>query len=83
LILKADNIGKIGRVAVDSSLRGRKIGSILMKFTHEHSKAIGLKGIRISSQEDKAPFYKKLGYVAVGDVYFEEGTPHIAVEMDF
>ncbi|KXN69096.1 N-acetyltransferase GCN5 [Conidiobolus coronatus NRRL 28638] len=83
LILKADNLGKIGRVAVDLSLRGRKIGSILMQFVHEHSKAIGLKGIRISSQEDKVPFYKKLGYVPVGDVYFEEGTPHVAVEMDF
>jgi predicted GNAT family N-acyltransferase len=83
LILKADNLGKIGRVAVDLSQRGRKIGSILMQYVHEHAKSIGLKGIRLSSQYDKSPFYTKLGYDSVGEVYLEEGTPHIAMKLDF
>jgi predicted GNAT family N-acyltransferase len=82
-MIKADSLGKVGRVAVDSNQRGRKIGSLLMQFVHEHSKSIGLKGIRLSSQEDKTPFYSKLGYVTVGDVYLEDGTPHIAMELDF
>ncbi|KAF9547371.1 hypothetical protein EC957_008557 [Mortierella hygrophila] len=74
-------LGKIGRVAVLSSTRGSGLGRLVMeaveKYVIEHTE---LEKLGLSSQVPRKGFYEKLGYVASGDEYLDEGQPHIYME---
>ena len=35
--------------------------------------------IKISAQKHLISFYKKLGFLVIGDEYLEDGIPHIAM----
>ncbi|KAF9144134.1 hypothetical protein BGX30_013672 [Mortierella sp. GBA39] len=74
-------LGKIGRVAVLSSTRGSGLGRLVMeaieKYVIEHTV---LEKLGLSSQVPRKGFYEKLGYVASGDEYPDEGQPHIYME---
>ncbi|KAG0047243.1 hypothetical protein BGZ83_007673 [Gryganskiella cystojenkinii] len=75
---------KIGRVAVLSSTRGAGLGRLLMetieKWVRETLAKDGVQKIALSSQVPRKGFYEKLGYVAYGDEYPDEGQPHISME---
>ncbi|KAG0068492.1 hypothetical protein BGZ89_004638 [Linnemannia elongata] len=74
-------VGKVGRVAVLSSTRGSGLGRLIMealeKYVIEHTE---LDKLALSSQVPRKGFYEKLGYVASGDEYPDEGQPHIYME---
>ncbi|KAG9070105.1 hypothetical protein KI688_009436 [Linnemannia hyalina] len=74
-------LGKVGRVAVLSSTRGSGLGRLVMeaveKYVIEHTE---LEKLGLSSQVPRKGFYEKLGYVASGDEYPDEGQPHIYME---
>lgn len=67
----------IGRVITAPEVRGTGLGRTLMceGITRCEAAWPG-RGIRISAQAHLAPFYGGLGFVAVGDVYGEDGIPH-------
>ena len=75
---------KIGRVAVLSSTRGAGLGRLLMEtieqWVRDNLVEKGVEKISLSSQLPRKGFYEKLGYVAYGDVYPDEGQPHISME---
>jgi predicted GNAT family N-acyltransferase len=73
---------RIGRVAVLSQYRHRKVGSYLVKFMETKARTLGARKVILGAQLDKAPFYQKLGYSpnAEGEVYLDEGHPHIMME---
>lgn len=68
----------IGRVATSLSVRGTGVGRELM---HNSILAIeekyGSVAIRISAQSYLKLFYESLGFVKVGEEYFEDNIPHI------
>ncbi|KAF9093024.1 hypothetical protein BGX23_003698 [Mortierella sp. AD031] len=74
-------VGKVGRVAVLSSTRGTGLGRLIMgaleQYVIEHT---DLEKLALSSQVPRKGFYEKLGYVASGDEYPDEGQPHIYME---
>ncbi|KAF9160189.1 hypothetical protein DFQ26_005787 [Actinomortierella ambigua] len=81
LYQKTPQIGKVGRVAVVNSLRGRGIGRDLMVAVEAKMREDpAVEKIALSSQEPRQGFYLKLGYVAEGDVYLEDGQPHVYME---
>ncbi|KAF8938691.1 acetyltransferase family [Dissophora ornata] len=71
-------VGKVGRVAVLMTTRGSGLGRLLMeaieKYANENMK---LETLALSSQCPRSGFYEKLGYVAQGEIYLDEGQPHI------
>lgn len=73
------NIVSIGRVIVHPSYRGKNIGKIL--FTEGKKAVKNLYGkntkIIISAQHHLQNFYQNLGFTPVGEVYDEDGIPHI------
>lgn len=80
---------KIGRIVVDASCRGRGLGRCLLEGAEAWitqairslpvppgTASVGVQ-LQLSSQEPVRAFYESLGYAVQGDVYLEEGQPHI------
>ncbi|MFM6945593.1 MAG: GNAT family N-acetyltransferase [Flavobacteriales bacterium] len=71
----------IGRVIVAPSFRGRNVGHALMKYCIEQIEIkYGKQIIVLSAQAHLQDFYKKHNFAAVGDVYLEDGIPHIKMK---
>nr|WP_198979846.1 GNAT family N-acetyltransferase [Herbaspirillum sp. ASV7] len=68
----------IGRVIVSLPLRGKGLGEALMKQALARSAALypGM-AIRISAQARLERFYRRLGFVSVGDLYDDTGIAHV------
>ncbi|SDC01570.1 GNAT family N-acetyltransferase [Niabella drilacis] len=68
----------IGRVVVASSHRALGIGKMLMQRSIEEChRLFGEKPIRISAQLYLKTFYRSFGFEPAGDIYDEDGIPHI------
>ncbi|WP_228373286.1 GNAT family N-acetyltransferase [Demequina silvatica] len=70
----------IGRLAVTAASRGTGAGRALMEALEAEALARhGVDGrvrVELSAQDQAMPFYARLGYVAHGDGYLDEGIPH-------
>lgn len=68
----------IGRVAVPSEYRGNGYGALLMEFTIKAiHREMGPCPIALSAQAYLQRFYEALGFKAEGDLYQEDGIPHL------
>ena len=68
----------IGRIALSENLRGEKIGSKLVKEGLRRSYEIySSKASTISAQEYLIGFYRDHGFEVRGEVYDEDGIPHV------
>ncbi len=68
----------IGRVITKASHRGLGLGRELMDVgIVATEKRFPGAGIRLSAQKHLEEFYSSLGFIAVGDIYFEDQIPHI------
>lgn len=80
------NTGKIGRMAVLPEYRNRKIGSQILKETA----LLALKNqilnkdkkLFVHAQTRARSFYRRAGFVPVGDIYMEANIEHITMEFD-
>jgi predicted GNAT family N-acyltransferase len=70
-------IGHIGRIAVMKEERGKGLGWLLMADLEQLARENDLDSIVVSAQCRVQGFYASLGYIAEGDVYPDEGCPHI------
>lgn len=70
----------IGRVVIAKSHRGLGLGVKLMEASIEGcEEKFGKSPIRISAQYHLSKFYQSLGFVEQGEVYDEDGIPHIGM----
>lgn len=68
----------IGRVIVAPAARGRHLGRQLMEQALAAcARHWPHKPLYLSAQAHLQPFYAGFGFVAAGDVYDEDGIPHI------
>ncbi|QSQ16904.1 GNAT family N-acetyltransferase [Myxococcus landrumensis] len=68
----------LGRVVTSPRARGRGLGRELTERGLARLEALYPRAdIRISAQEYLIAFYSSLGFVTQGDVYDEDGIPHI------
>ncbi|CAM3683268.1 GNAT family N-acetyltransferase [Alicyclobacillus pomorum] len=72
-------VAKVERVAVVGSHRGTGLGRSLMKFIEAEASHEGFRELRLNAQTHAQCFYERLGYKAVGNVFFEAGIEHIAM----
>lgn len=72
----------LGRVAVPRHHRGKGYGVQIMNFAIDSiKKAMGSHPIAISAQAYLQGFYEDLGFNQVGDLYDEDGIPHIRMVL--
>ncbi len=77
-VLKEPNgVYHIGRIAVIKSRRGQGLGRMIVEAAENHARTLGGKSILIGAQTQAQGFYATLGYLAEGDIYYEEHCPHV------
>jgi predicted GNAT family N-acyltransferase len=69
--------GKIGRVCVLPAHRGSGLGSALIRrAVVEFRNMPGITRVKLGAQVHASGFYERLGFVPVGEEYFEAGFLH-------
>jgi predicted GNAT family N-acyltransferase len=81
--IDTENQGKIGRVAVAAGSRRHGVGTALMQRLHRVARDRGLASVWCHAQVSSLPFYERLGYSTLGDVFDEAGIPHVRMELKF
>lgn len=71
--------GKIGRMAVLPSERGRGIGHRLLEALLDTASEAGLEEVYLHAQQHAADFYRRAGFVPTGAPFEEAGIPHVAM----
>jgi predicted GNAT family N-acyltransferase len=74
--------GQIGRMAVLAEFRGSGIGTRLLEVAVEQAKQMGLRRVYLHAQTHAEPFYRKGGFLPVGDAFMEAGIPHQSMELE-
>lgn len=69
--------GKIGRIAVKAGLRGRGIGTLILRQLLHEAYHRGIREPYLHAQVQAVPFYEKLGFRIQGDVFDEAGISHV------
>lgn len=70
---------RIGRMAVDRTLRGSGVGRQVVQALEQAARARGDTRVVLGAQRSAEGFYGRLGYTAVGEPYEEVGIPHVGM----
>ncbi|WP_439519439.1 YbgC/FadM family acyl-CoA thioesterase [Hydrogenophaga sp.] len=76
LVSHAPGVAKIGRMAVDRTLRGSRLGRDVLHALMEAARARGDTEVMLHAQQSAIGFYRRLGYVDQGVPFEEAGIPH-------
>ncbi|MGG4267280.1 GNAT family N-acetyltransferase [Peribacillus simplex] len=71
-----DNIGKVQRICVLSSVRKNGAGAMIMNAIEEYANKREVPQLKLNAQVNAIPFYSKLGYEIVSDEFMDAGIPH-------
>lgn len=78
----SDTRWTVGRFAVLSEYRGIGLGSFLMKKVEEKIEEQGGNLAELSAQKQAEKFYLSLGYMPMGEIYYDQHAPHIHMEKE-
>jgi predicted GNAT family N-acyltransferase len=78
-LLERDGTAVIGRMAADSSVRGRGHGAAVLAELHRQAVARGFRAVELHAQVTARGFYERAGYTAVGEEYEEAGIAHVTM----
>jgi predicted GNAT family N-acyltransferase len=70
-------VGRVGRMAVDPSLRRGGTGARLLAALETEARARGLPEIELHAQCHVEGFYARAGYLRAGEVFLEAGIEHV------
>ena len=73
--------GKIGRMSVLKPHRKQGIGSMMLVNLINVAKQRGVQDIKLWSQIHAQTFYKKHGFIALGDEFLDAGISHIEMRL--
>ena len=73
--------GQIGRMAVVKEQRGRDIGRQLLKAAIDHAVEVGLERVFLHAQTHAEGFYRKSGFLPIGEEFMEAGIPHVEMAL--
>ncbi|MDH1255045.1 GNAT family N-acetyltransferase [Comamonas thiooxydans] len=79
LVSDAPGVGRIGRMAVDRSVRGGRWGRMVLESLMDAARDRGDKEIVLHAQRHAEAFYLRAGFTPVGEPYEEAGIPHITM----
>lgn len=72
----------IGRIAVLKKFRGKNYGAELIKMAEQEIVKMHGETVHLSAQVRVSAFYKKNGYIALDEVYVDEGCPHVWMKKE-
>lgn len=67
----------LGRICVLKTYRKKGIGRQIIESLEKVAMEKGAKELHLGSQLQAKEFYEKLGYISIGELYYEEGCPHV------
>ncbi|MEX8194896.1 GNAT family N-acetyltransferase [Comamonas guangdongensis] len=79
LVSDAPGVGRIGRMAVDRSVRGGRWGRMVLDSLMAAARDRGDREIVLHAQRHAEAFYLRAGFAPVGEPYEEAGIPHITM----
>ncbi|UXH45691.1 GNAT family N-acetyltransferase [Rossellomorea vietnamensis] len=71
-----DGVGKVERVCILKSTRGKGAGRELMLAIEEYAKRQPLSQLKLNAQTYAIPFYEGLGYQVTSEEFLDAGIPH-------
>ncbi|MBA4060103.1 MAG: 4-hydroxybenzoyl-CoA thioesterase [Verminephrobacter sp.] len=77
LLQQAPSVGRIGRMAVDRSVRGAQWGRVLLAALVEAARARGDTQVQLHAQCSAQGFYERAGFTVAGAPYEEAGLAHV------
>ena len=77
LLQQAPGVGRIGRMAVDRSVRGAQWGRVLLAALVEAARARGDTQVQLHAQCSAQGFYERAGFSVAGASYEEAGLAHV------
>jgi YbgC/YbaW family acyl-CoA thioester hydrolase len=77
LVIQAEGVGKIGRMAVHQALRGSRVGGEILHTLMGVARQRGDREVMLYAQRSAEGFYQRLGFVPRGAPFEEVGIPHI------
>jgi predicted GNAT family N-acyltransferase len=75
-----DGLARLGRMAVEDSLRGRGLGAAILEEAEAQARAAGATRIRLHAQTAARTLYERGGFQVHGEEFMEEGIPHLTME---
>ena len=79
LLQSQPGTGRIGRMAVDRSVRGVRWGRQLLDALVDAARKRGDGDVQLHAQRSAEGFYRRAGFTVVGEPYEEAGIAHIAM----
>ncbi len=73
--------GHIGRMVVLSAWRGKGLGQKILGLLLDAARHEGHAKVELSSQQMASNFYRKQGFVQLGEPYQEAGRLHVAMQL--
>jgi YbgC/YbaW family acyl-CoA thioester hydrolase len=77
LVIQAEGVGKIGRMAVHQALRGSRVGGEILHTLMGVARQRGDREVMLYAQRSAEGFYERLGFAPRGEPFEEVGIPHI------
>ena len=77
LLQQAPGVSRIGRMAVDRSVRGAQWGRVLLAALLEAARARGDTQVQLHAQCSAQGFYERAGFTVAGAPYEEAGLAHV------
>lgn len=75
--IKFEDAASIGRIVVAPKFRGSKIGKELINKGIEKSNNLYSKSmIKIEAQAALDAYYRRFGFISIGDIYIVDNIPH-------
>ena len=68
---------KLGRMAVATSHRGRRLAAALLEEADVRARALGARRIVLAAQLSAQALYERAGYAPYGDVFLDAGIEHV------
>lgn len=79
LLQAAPGVGRIGRMAVDRSVRGAQWGRHVLDALVQAARDRGDRELQLHAQRSAEGFYRRAGFAVVGEPWQEAGLAHIAM----
>ncbi len=71
---------QIGRMAVAKSERKRGVGALVLESLERMAALRGISELTVNSQLPAEVFYQHRGFARVGEVFLDQGVPHVVMK---
>ena len=79
---EVDGYGKAERICVMSDVRQKGSGRMIMSAIEDYARSRSIPKVKLHAQVQAIPFYERLGYQVISDVFMDAGIPHRTMEKE-